>query len=426
MKMQTNKLLAGEERSVNTKKWYEEKRVFFDNLNFQKDHFVNSNDICTPMGCVEEMVNTIPQDFWKKEGLKILDPCAGNGNFHAYITTKVDLKNLWFNEINEKRIGNIKKIFGKSVNVIEKDFLTFANKEEYDLVVANPPYAKFTNGERTAKNHNLSRSFILKALSVTKEGGYILFIVPDNWMSYADNNKVVLTLSNYQFIHLNIHGAKKWFPKVGSSFSWFLLKKTPNRKNFIIDNGYKLKKVEHARLDKNTNFIPLYYSNTVRSIVKKTLCANSEKYPIQTSSFLHKYTKKDQFSTACDSEYKYRTLHTPTQTVWSKIPHVYQKGWKVFLSLTNQYHAFIDSNCGMTQSIAFIQCTSQEEAKKIAEQLKNPLYVFLNNITRYGNFNNIRVLQSFPIFRDFGLTDAETVFIRTFNNEYYGHKKPLL
>ena len=88
MKMQTNKLLAGEERSVNTKKWYEEKRVFFDNLNFQKDHFVNSNDICTPMGCVEEMVNTIPQDFWKKEGLKILDPCAGNGNFHAYITTK--------------------------------------------------------------------------------------------------------------------------------------------------------------------------------------------------------------------------------------------------------------------------------------------------------------------------------------------------
>ena len=35
--------------------------------------------------------------------------------------------------------------------------------------------------------------------------------------------------------------------------------------------------------------------------------------------------------------------------------------------------------------------------KKYAEILQHPLYVFLNNICRWGNFNNIRILQSFPI-----------------------------
>jgi len=51
----------------------------------------------------------------------------------------------------------------------------------------------------------------------------------------------------------------------------------------------------------------------------------------------------------------------------------------------------------MTQSIVFIICSSEEEAEKYLEILKHPLYVFINNICRWGNFNNIRILQSFPI-----------------------------
>ena len=398
---------------------------FLDELNLQEYHFVNSNDICTPMGCVEEMVDAIPKKFWKKKNLRILDPCAGNGNFHAYIMTKTNSKNLWFNDINEKRLENIKRIFGKDANVLEKDFLTFGDKEEYDLVVANPPYAKFTNGERTAKNHNVSRDFILKALNVTKKGGYILFIVPDNWMSFADNNKVPAILSNYQFIHLNIHGAKKWFPKVGSTFTWFLLQKTGNRKDFTVDNNYKVKKVERATLDRDTRFIPLYYSSLVKSIIDKTIKAGTAKYNIQTSSNLHKYTKKLCLSDTRSREFKYKIHHTPSQTIWSKTPHLYQNGWKVFVSLTNQYGTFVD-NCGMTQSIAFIRCASKYEAEKVSVELNNPLYIFLNNVARYGNFNNIRVLQNFPIYRDFGLTKEEKNFITEFNDAYYKSKKLLV
>ena len=51
----------------------------------------------------------------------------------------------------------------------------------------------------------------------------------------------------------------------------------------------------------------------------------------------------------------------------------------------------------MTQSIVFILCLNEEQAQKYLQILQHPLYVFINNICRWGNFNNIRILQSFPI-----------------------------
>ena len=176
---------------------------------------------------------------------------------------------------------------------------------------------------------------------MTKSGGYILFIVPDNWMSLADRNDVVRILSQYQFRYLNIHRAKRWFPKVGSSFSWFLLQKIPNKEPFTVENGYKLQTKEQAQLPTNAECIPLYLSDTVLSIIKKTLDAKNTKYKIETSSDLHKFTKREILSEKQDKKHPFRIIHTPTQTVWSERPHKYQEGYKVFISLTNQYSTFI-------------------------------------------------------------------------------------
>lgn len=398
---------------------YEKIEEFYNILNNQDYHFINSNDESTPLGCIKEMVDSIPASFWTRKDLKVLDPCAGNGNFHAYLLRKTSFENLYFNEINKIRVDNIKKIFGSRAKVSLNDFLSFPDEEQFDLVVSNPPYAKFNGSMRTAKNHNLSRDFILKAINVTKSGGYILFIVPDNWMSFSDRNDVVKVLSQFQFKHLNIHNAKKWFPKIGSSFSWFLVQKVPNTSPFIIENGYKIKSTDSAILDVGVNYIPLFYNETVRSIVNKTLNTQNIKYTIETSSDLHKFTKKHLFVDTQDSDHPFRIIHTPSQTVWSSRPHKYQKGYKVFISLTNQYKTFIEKDAGATQSIAFIRCASKSEAERIKSELDNPVYYFLNNITRYGNFNNIRVLQRFPVFGSFSLTSKEKELIDNFNRSYY-------
>jgi hypothetical protein len=74
----------------------------------------------------------------------------------------------------------------------------------------------------------------------------------------------------------------------------------------------------------------------------------------------------------------------------------------------------------MTQSIAFIRCQSKKQAEQFKAVLDHPLYVFLNNVCRWGNFNNIRILQRFPycdrpgkVYEQFGITPEEKSVIET-------------
>jgi hypothetical protein len=48
-------------------------KEYFNNLNQDQSHFYNSNDICTPMECIKEMVDSVPESFWQQKDLKILD-----------------------------------------------------------------------------------------------------------------------------------------------------------------------------------------------------------------------------------------------------------------------------------------------------------------------------------------------------------------
>jgi hypothetical protein len=136
-----------------------------------------------------------------------------------------------------------------------------------------------------------------------------------------------------------------------------------------------------------------------------------EKFNILTSSDLHHYTKKSFISNEKTDIYKYKLIHTPTQTVYASRPHKYQDGYKIFISTTDKYNVFID-NCGMTQSIAFILCDNKKQAEEYLDILIHPLYVFLNNICRWGNFNNIRILQKFPkpIIKDYNKTNESIIF----------------
>ena len=409
---------------------YQKLKEYYDNeLNTDKKLVKTSNDEPTPINCVEEMVDKIPEDFWKRKDLKILDPCCGCGNFPFVIyykllkyhdKDKILKEILHFNDLNMDRIGVLKKIFDyDGLNIYTEDFLKFETDIKFDLIVANPPYAKLdANGKRTAKNHNLIGLFINKSLELLKERGLLLYITPDNWMSYADRNTLIIRLTNLQILYINIHTAKKYFPKVGSSFVWYLIENTPSYKDIIVEGKWKGELYKSSVKSEERRYIPLYYNKMIQNILRKTLDNTTlKKFGVETTSYLHKYTKKQFISKERDDVYKYKLIHTPKQVVWSSKPHKFQDGWKVFISTTSYYGTFVD-NCGMTQSIAFIRCKDEDEAKKINKVLKHPLYKFVNDICRYGNFNNIRILQSFPycddydkVYKQFKITKKEQKFI---------------
>ena len=70
---------------------FEELKSYYDNiLNIDKSTYKSSNDEPTPIDCISEMISKLPDEFWKKKDIDILDPCCGNGNFsilcHSYRT----------------------------------------------------------------------------------------------------------------------------------------------------------------------------------------------------------------------------------------------------------------------------------------------------------------------------------------------------
>lgn len=406
------------------------KQYYDDILNKDKNLVVTTNDEPTPITCVEEMISKIPESFWKNKNIKILDPCCGCGNFPFVIYYKLlkyhnkehILTNmLYFNDLNKHRLNVMKKIFDNELNIYNEDFLEIIMTEGFDLIVANPPYAKLLpNGKRASKNHNLIGLFIKKSLEILNPKGLLLYITPDNWMSYANRNTLISDLTNLQIIYLNIHIAKKYFKKIGSSFTWYLIENTPSYKSIHIE-GIWNKNIYNDFVDsEERKYIPLYYNKTIQSILHKTIDNNSlQKFDVKTSSDLHKYTKKTFISQRREELYKYKLIHTQKQIVWSSRPHKYQDGFKVFISTTSYYETFID-NCGMTQSVAFIMCKDETDAKNINQVLKHPMYKFINNICRYGNFNNIRILQSFPycdkyeeVYDKFNLSNDEIKFIES-------------
>ncbi len=109
---------------------YAAMRDYFNRLNADISHYLNSNDICTPIECVKEMVDSAPDKFWRQANIKVLDTCCGNGNFHGYIAAKTPLKNLYFNEINPTRVKNISAYFGADIHLSTVDFLSFPKKEK--------------------------------------------------------------------------------------------------------------------------------------------------------------------------------------------------------------------------------------------------------------------------------------------------------
>ena len=426
----TNNMDVNNIPSITTSTYNSIKQYYDDILNKDKKLVVTTNDEPTPIDCVEEMIAKIPESFWKNKDNKILDPCCGCGNFPFVIYYKLlkyhdrehILTNmLYFNDLNKNRTNVLQQIFGSELNIYNEDFLEITMTEKFDLIVANPPYAKLLpNGKRASKNHNLIGLFIKKSLELLTSKGLLLYITPDNWMSYADRNTLISDLTRLQIIYLNIHIAKKYFKKVGSSFVWYLIENTPSYKPITIEGIWNKQIYKDSVQSEERKYIPLYYNKIIQSILHKTIDnIDIEKFDVKTSSDLHKYTKKAFISTTQDDTYKHKLIHTPKQTVWASRPHKYQDGFKVFISTTSYYGTFVD-NCGMTQSIAFIMCKDETEAKNISAVLNHPMYKFINNICRYGNFNNIRILQSFPycdnyddVYEKFNITKKEIQFIES-------------
>ena len=375
----------------------------YDNLNKDNSHKLSNDDICTPMECVKTMLDYIPKHFWQQENIRVLDPCCGNGNFGAYAMFKTDIKNIYFNEINKKRLQNCKNILNPP-NISNYDFLGIESHilGHFDLIMANPPYSGGGN-----KNRSMSNKFIESSIEKLNDKGYLCFVTPNNYMTYNNNNttlKKLLSLGSFLVID---NDAKKYFKGIGSSFSIMIWQKGVNNHKTTIINNYLLKDIQHnITIPKDLPFLPLYISQNILNLVQKLISKTPNNFTYRCD--LHNFTQKAFLSDTQDNTYKYRTIHTPRKTRYaSKKQDIYDKHI-IIIPLSTYFIPYIESKTNTTQSVGYFAFESKKEASDYLKIINKPHFKVLIHLTRYGNFNNIMVLKHLAFDKQITLDSYQT------------------
>lgn len=400
----TNQITLKKEKVLNINKNISlELFQFYDLLNKDISHMSSSDDICTPMECVKKMLDYIPEDFWNR-CIKVLDPCAGNGNFGAYCMTKTSLDNIWFNEINEIRYKNCKKILNPR-HISNRDFFSIMN-EKWDLIMANPPYSGGGN-----KNRSLSNSFIEHSIDLLNNMGYLCFVTPNNWMTYNNNNTTLYRLLNEGSFLVIDNDAKKYFKGVGSSFTIFVWQKGIfSNKTYVVNNYLKKDIQKEITLYKDLKFIPLYISQEVLKIIKKSV-GDEENHRFFYRCDLHNFTQKKYLSDIQDEVFRYKTIHTARKIRYaSKKQDIYDK-WNIIIPLSTYYVPKVMNNVNVTQSVGYISFDTEKEANDYLDVIEKPWNKLIVHLTRYGNFNNIMVLKHLNFDKNIKFTQKEKLEI---------------
>ncbi len=117
----------------------------------------------------------------------VLDTGCGKGVFLQALKNK-GYNNVYGVEINKELYSYCAEKFGQHFKIMLADFLNFPFDQQFDLIIGNPPYVHFnklppsiaSNVKTITKTSqgDIYYAFIIKAISLLKDGGELIYIVP--------------------------------------------------------------------------------------------------------------------------------------------------------------------------------------------------------------------------------------------------------
>lgn len=174
----------------------------------QQQHLITPDSVAMFMGYLASRL------FEGEEELKIFDPAAGSANLITSVMNQLDMPvNAYASEVDPTLIqlavtnANLQK---NKIEFFHQDSLAPFLMEPVDFVMGDLPVGYYPDDAQAAKyelkaEEGLSYAhhlFIEQGLNYTKEGGYLMFIVP-NFLFESDQSKA---LNAYLREHAHIVG----------------------------------------------------------------------------------------------------------------------------------------------------------------------------------------------------------------------------
>lgn len=302
--------------------------------NYKQDFSLNTErkllygEILTPFSLINEMFDMFPDDFFKDKNKKWLDAGAGCGYFsmilylklfHFLSTTIPDkdkrhqhiIENMLFmSELQPDNINHLIKMFGKNANIIKGDFLK--HQAEYDFIIGNPPYN--CNGiKKVPTNKQLNKKmdgktlwmeFIKHSISLLREKGNLLVIIPSIWMK-PDKQKMFNLITSYKIRKLkcltNTETNKIFNKQAQTPTCYFWLEKqNTDHSLYLYDRSLEKYVLYHYSQD---DPLPVYGASIISKI---------KKYVIEygSLSIIKTNLPRESYSDTPNCIYKYKNIHT--------------------------------------------------------------------------------------------------------------------
>ena len=259
-------------------------------------------EVSTPYKLRQEMLDKIPNNFWKQKRT-VFEPCSGKGGFLVDIIDRFmnglkekypDIKNrykiivekcLYFCDINPTNIFINKLLLDpyneynlnyNEGNTLELDIKKKWNIDGFDAVIGNPPYQAPRKKENKSKGGGgdlLWNKFVTKSLHIwIKINGYLCFVHPSGWRKpkglIKSKSKYSglynLMTQNNLMLYLNINNTKegKKIFNCGTRFDYYVIKKQkPTKKTLIIDE-------DNIKIKYNLLKLPFIPNKNIEEVMK--------------------------------------------------------------------------------------------------------------------------------------------------------------
>jgi hypothetical protein len=313
---------------------------------------------------------------------------------------------LYMVEIDKTNVFMMRKIFcGKiyKLNIFEGSFIDYKSEFMFDIVMGNPPFQNTNeDGKRRALLNNLWSVFIDRSFNnLLKDNGYLLFITPYSWMTPGFKHKDIF-YNNY-IIHLNIKECEKYFKGVGSSFSYYLIKKTKVKKETTVICQYDKKIYESKMLIDDILFLPTLLSDKSLSIIRKFYNNKIPKVSFKKSGELDTHNKKSLIGECSKKEYIYPIRHTTSsKNMCSSKKHSLADEKKILMNKPSELEPIYDSGkLGFTQNQLYLLTNN----KKYVDVLNSRLYRFIFKICKWSGFNSLLIFKNIPYIEKFNNDD---------------------